>query len=174
MGEAHKRIRELMRASGKPVYGFADEMACSAAYHLASACREVWTTEAGHVGSVGVILCTVDESAALDKAGVKLRYLVTGARKADLHPGQPVTEEVLSVAQAKVDKLGRQFFRAVAHARGKAPGGRRMSDPAAVKALQAGVFVGTDAVAAGLADGVASWPKFLSYVKAAVRMGQAA
>lgn len=174
MGAAHRRIRDLMKAYSKPVYAFADEMACSAAYHLASACREVWGDEASHLGSVGVILCTVDETAALDKAGVKIRYLVTGARKADLHPGQPVTDEALSVAQAKVDKLGRQFFRAVAHARGKAPGGKRLAGPAAVRALQAGVFVGNDAVAAGLADGIASWPKFLGYVKAAVRMGQAA
>lgn len=169
MGEAHRRIRELKKSSGKPVYAFADEMACSAGYHLASACTELWTTEAGHIGSVGVILCTVDESASLEKMGIKIRYLVTGARKADLHPGAEVTPEVLSVAQAKVDKLGRQFFRAVAHARSKTPGGKALADPAAVRALHAGVFVGDDAVAAGLADGIASWPKFLGYVKTAAR-----
>lgn len=174
MGEAHKRIRTLVEAYGKPVYAFADEMACSAAYHLASACSEVWTTPAGHVGSVGVILCTIDETKALDKAGVSVDYVVSGARKADLHPGSPVTEQVRAVAQAKVDKLAGQFFRAVASARGKAPGGSALADAAAVQALQAGVFVGDDAVAAGLADGIASWPEFIGYVKRAIRMGQAA
>lgn len=162
MGETHKAIRRMQKATGKPIFAFADEMACSAAYHLASACREVWTTEAGHVGSVGVILCTIDETGALDKAGVKIRYVVSGARKADLHPGQPVTDEVIGVAQAKVDILAGQFFRAVAKARGMTP--------EAVEALQAGVFIGADAVSKGLADGIASWPRFLSLVKDVARL----
>jgi ClpP class serine protease len=168
MGECHKAIRRIIAETGVPWYAFADEMACSAAYHLASACTEVWTTEAGHVGSVGVILCTIDESKALEKNGIAVRYVVTGARKADMHPGAPITDEVLDVAQAKVDKLGRQFFRAVARARGKAPGGAALADPKAVAALQAGVYVGSDAVRVGLADGVTSWGKFLALVKGAV------
>lgn len=171
MGEAHKALRRLSVEYGKPLFGFADEMACSAAYHLISACREVWTTEAGHLGSIGVILCTVDETARLEKEGVAVRYLVTGKRKADLHPGTPVTDEVAAVAQAKVDKLGRQFFARVAKSRGKAPGGSALASPDAVRALQAAVFVGGDAVAAGLADGVASWWEFLALVKGAVGQG---
>ena len=169
MGEAHKAIRRLTKRTGKAVYAYADEMACSAAYHLASACSEVWTSEAGHVGSVGVILCTVDETARLEKDGVAVRYLVTGERKADLHPGTAVSGSVVDVAQAKVDKLGRQFFRAVAKARGAAPGGAKLATPEAVRALQAGVFVGNDAVAAGLADGIASWDAFVGVVKASIR-----
>lgn len=167
MGEAHKALRRLAVEYGKPLYGFADEMACSAAYHLISACKEVWTTEAGHLGSIGVILCTVDETKRLEKDGVGVRYLVTGERKADLHPGTEVTEEVADVAQAKVDKLGRQFFRRVARSRGKAPGGSALSTPEAVRGLQAAVFVGGDAERAGLCDGVASWWQFLALVKAA-------
>jgi ClpP class serine protease len=168
MGETHRAIRRLQADfPGKPVYFFADEMACSAAYHLASACREIWTTPDGHLGSIGVILCTVDESAALEKQGVSVRYLVTGKRKADLHPGQPIDDEVLRVAQAKVDKLGRHFFRAV----GKARGDKGLTAEAA-EALQAGVFIGRDAVKVGLADGVESWDGFLRLVKRAVGIGQ--
>jgi len=160
MGEAHKAIRRARKTYGKPIYAYADEMACSAAYHLASACDEVWLPEAGQVGSVGVILCTIDESEALKRAGVAVRYVVTGERKADLHPGQPVDDAVLEVAQQKVDFLGGLFFRAVARARGMSP--------EAVQGLQAGVFHGFDAVQAGLADGVAGWPKFLAIVRAAI------
>ncbi len=161
MGEAHKAIRALSKKYGIPIYAYADEMACSAAYHLASACAEVWTSEAGVLGSVGVILCTIDETKALEKAGVAVRYVVTGARKADMHPGQPVTDDVLDVAQAKVDYLGALFFKAVAKARGLAP--------KAVEGLQAAVFHGPAAVAAGLADGVAGWDAFFQYVKDSVR-----
>lgn len=160
MGECHKAIRAMRARYGKPIYAFADELAASAAYHVASACDELWLPEAAEVGSVGVILCTIDETAALEKAGVAVRYLVSGARKADLHPGQPVTDEVVKVAQAKVDHLAELFFRAVARARGLTP--------AAVKGLEAGVFFGPAAVEVGLADGVAGWAKFLSYVKGAI------
>lgn len=168
MGEAHKMLRYLSRLYNKPLYGFADEMACSAAYHIVSACREVWTTPAGHVGSIGVILCTVDETKRLEKEGVAVEYLVTGARKADMHPGTAITDAVKAVAQAKVDKLGRQFFRRVARSRSQAPGGAALSTPEAVRALQAGVYVGNDAQRVGLVDGVSGWREFLGYVKAAV------
>jgi signal peptide peptidase SppA len=157
MGALHKRIRAMRAQYDKPIYAYADAQACSAAYHLASACDEVWLPDDGEVGSVGVILCTVDESKALEKQGLAVRYVVTGERKADLHPGQPVTDEVIAVAQQKVDYLGSLFFGAVAKARGMTP--------AAVEALEAAVFTGPAAVEAGIADGVASFEEFLDIVR---------
>lgn len=161
MGEAYRALRKLSEDTGKPIYAFADELAASAAYHIASAASEIWTPRAGQLGSIGVILCTVDETAMLNELGIKVRYLVTGARKADMHPGQPVDNEVLKVAQAKVDFLGRLFFEAVGESRGVAP--------AAVEALDAAVFYGEEATRKGLADGVAGWAEFLSIVKSAIR-----
>lgn len=161
MGECHRQLRAMSERYGKPLYAYVNEQACSAAYHLASACSEIWLPEAGLVGSIGVILCTVDETAALEDAGVSVKYVVTGKRKADMHPGQPVTDEVLRVAQEKVDYLGELFFAAVGSARGMAP--------AAVEGLEAAVYHGPEAVRTGLADGVAGWAKFLGYVKAEIR-----
>lgn len=158
MGETHNEIRRLQKGYGKEVVAYLNQMACSAAYHVASACAEIWMPAEGVAGSIGVILCTIDETVALEKAGVAVRYVTTGARKADLHPGAPVTDEVLKVAQAKVDLLGDMFFEAV--------GSARDLSPATVKGYQAAVFVGQEAVDAGLADGLASWSKFLSLVRA--------
>jgi signal peptide peptidase SppA len=160
MGQLHRAIRRLRAEIGKPVIAWVDEMACSAAYSLASACDEIWTPPEAVVGSIGVILCTIDESAALEKAGVAVRYVVTGRRKADLHPGAPVTDEVLKVAQAKVDELGARFFASVAQSRGMTP--------ASVEALQAAVFMGPAAVAVGLADACADWPEFLGTLRGAL------
>ncbi len=157
MGEMHKSLRAMRVGYGKPLYAYVDEQACSAAYHLASACDEIWLPESGEAGSVGVILCTVDETKALDQQGIAVRYVVTGGRKADMHPGTEITDEVLTVAQEKVDYLGTLFFAAVAKA-------RRMT-PAAVEALDAGVFQGQKAVEKGLADGVSSWAEFISTVR---------
>lgn len=160
MGEANRALRRIRAQYGKPLYAYVDEQACSAAYHVACACDEIWGPEACVVGSVGVICCTIDETAALERAGYSVRYVVTGERKADMHPGQPVTDEVLRVAQEKVDYLGGLFFKAVSRSRGLAP--------AFVKGLQAAVFHGPKAVETGLADGVASWPKFLDTVRSSI------
>ena len=158
--EARKGLRALVKKYGKPLFCYAKEMACSAAYSLACAASEIWLPEAGQVGSIGVILCTVDESKRLEKEGVAVRYVTSGKRKADMHPGSPITDEVIEVAQAKVDHLAGLFFRSVARS-------REMS-PEAVEALQAGVFCGFDAVQAGLADGVAGWSKFLGYIRSVI------
>lgn len=160
MGEAHKELRRLRALYDKPLLCYVDQMACSAAYCVASACDEIWTPNEAQLGSIGVILCTVDETGALEQAGVRVRYVVTGARKADLHPGSAVTDEVLRVAQSKVDYIGTLFFDAVAQSRG-------MSAPA-VSALQANVFHGLEAVEIGLADEIASWNEFLDLAKQAI------
>lgn len=160
MGEAHKHLRSMIKKYGKDVYFYADQMACSAAYNLASACTEVWTSEEGVLGSIGVILCTIDETKRLEKEGTAVRYVVSGKRKADLHPGQPVSDDVIDVAQGKVDALAKMFFKAVGRARGM--GWRDVRD------LEAAVFMGEDAKRAGLCDGIASWPKFLRLVKRSV------
>lgn len=170
MGENHRAIRRLQKQYRKDCYAFGDELMCSAAYNLGSACKEVWTTPEGHIGSVGVILCTVDETKRLERDGVAVEYLVTGKRKADLHPGTAITSDVKAVAQAKVDKLGRHFFRSVARARAHAG----LDTPEKVRALQAGVYVGKDAVKNGLADGVCSWDSFLRIVKRAANQSKRA
>lgn len=157
MLSAHRALRALRRKHGKPIVAYVDEMAASAGYGLASGCDEIWGPAEMVVGSIGVILCVVDESARMKKEGIEVRYVVTGSRKADLHPGAPLTDEVIGVAQAKVDELGGAFFAAVARARGM--------KPAAIEGLEAAVFMGDAAVQAGLADGVSDWPEFLGTLR---------
>ena len=157
MGQAHRAIRRLQRETGKPVIAWVDETACSAAYNIACACSEIWMPPEAQVGSIGVILCTIDESEHLKKEGIAVRYVVSGKRKADMHPGAPITDDVLREAQGKVDQLADAFFAAVARSRGMTP--------AAVAALEAAVFVGETAVEVGLADGVSDWPAFLGTLR---------
>lgn len=157
MGQAHRAIREMRKASGKPIVAWVDELAASAAYNIASACDEIWMPPEAAVGSIGIITCAIDESAKLEKEGVAVRYFVTGRRKADGQPGAPMTDEVAQVIQSKVDALGEAFFATIGRARGM--------KPAAVRALEAAVFMGTAAVEAGLADGVSDWPAFLGTLR---------
>lgn len=166
MVEIHGLILAMRKKYRKPIYAYGSGMVCSAAYNIASACTEIWAAEDAVIGSIGVILCTVDETKRLEKEGYAVRYVVTGARKADMHPGSEITDEVLRVAQSKVDYLGALFFRSVAKARGKTP--------KEIAALEAGVFYGPQAGARGLADGVASWSAFVKLATAAINATSAA
>lgn len=158
--EAARAMRRMRREHEKPLVAYVDEVCCSAAYWLASACDEIWSPETGQSGSIGVVLGVVDTSEHMKKEGVAIRYLTSGARKADLAPGASITEAALAEAQRKIDYLAGLFFSDVAKARGK--------KPAEIQALQAGVFHGLQAAELGLVDAVASWPKFLDTLRQSI------
>lgn len=160
MIEAAKSIRGIAAAASKPLYAYADECACSAAYGLACAASEIWTAETGEVGSIGVILPVYDVTGANRKAGIVVELITTGDRKGDGHPDKPLDDGVRAALTERVNAIAVPFFRLVAKARGMSTG--------AVKALQAGVRTGPAAVEAGIADGVASWDQFMALVKSAV------
>lgn len=158
--EAHRAIRRMRADTGKPLFAYSNESCYSAAYWLACAADEIWLPPTGGVGSVGVIAEAVDVTGANDKAGVRIELVTSGTQKADGHPERPLTDDILGRVQARVDKLASIFFASVAAS--------RRIKPAAVAALQAGTFLGDDAIAAGLADGIAGFDDFLDTVRSAV------
>jgi hypothetical protein len=88
---------------------------------------------------------------------VRVELVTTGARKADGHPDRPLTPEILAVIQARVDQIGKIFFASV--------GESRAMKPAEIEKLQAGTFLGKEAEASGLADGVFGWDEFIDAVR---------
>lgn len=144
--EAVRAIRAAAAAADKPVVALCDEMACSAAYALASACDAIVVPDAGILGSVGVIQTLFDCSKMLDEAGIKVNYITSGERKADGAPYQPLSKDARDAFQSEVDHLAGIFAQEVSVGRGMTP--------KTVLALEAGVFLGTEAVAKKLADRV--------------------
>ncbi len=130
----------------KPVYAIASEACLSAAYALACGAERLFVTQTGAVGSVGVVAVHVDQSGADQKAGLHFDYVTAGDRKADANPHAPLTDEARATLQTEVDRLYGLFVGLVARNRGLTE--------AQVRGQQAGVFFGTNAVAAGLADQV--------------------
>lgn len=156
MASTSRAIRRKADRLGKPIFAYADEQICSAAYGLACAADEIWGPPTAEIGSVGVILPVVDQTEANAAAGIRVELLVTGARKGDGHPDKPLDDAAIDALQARVDAIGADFFDLVAEARGMSP-----ED---VAALQAGVFMGAEAVDRGLADGVADWQTFFDLI----------
>lgn len=133
----------------KPVMAIANGMAASAAYAFASGAGRLLTIPSGIVGSIGVVMLHLDQSARLAEAGVKPTLVFAGAHKVDGNPFEALPEGVRADLQAEVDGFYEQFVASVAAGR---PG---MSE-AAIRATEARIYVGEDAVKAGLADGVST------------------
>lgn len=155
--EAHKRIRRIRAKYDKPIYAYSDEQMSSAAYGIGSAADEIYLPETGSAGSIGAITSLEDRTKANAKAGIVRRVIATGKRKGDGDPNKPMTKDVIDAVQERVDYIGNAFFRSVAKARGLSV--------SAVRALEAEVFQGKNAVKAGIADGVMGWDAFLAKVR---------
>ena len=155
--EAHRQIQALKKKYNKKLYAYSNESMYSAAYSIGSAADEIVVPETGGVGSVGVICSLLDKTKQNEQMGLDIRLLTTGARKADTQADRPFTDDVIESIQSRVDYLGNVFFKCVAKARGV--------KPKAIKALEAGVFMGQEAIDAGLADRVSGWYEFINTVK---------
>jgi len=152
--ECARKLRTMTAAKGKRLVAYVDECAASAAYALACGASEIYLPASGRVGSVGVIQCAFDETAADAKNGLKVAVITSGARKADGNTHVALTPESQAEMQRNVDTLAALFFAHVAESRGMIP--------MDVQAMQAAMFTGADAVSAKLADGVVSWDALLS------------
>ncbi|MCM5689143.1 S49 family peptidase [Sinorhizobium meliloti] len=135
-------------AQEKPVLAVLTEHACSAAYLLASAATGSVIPKTGLAGSVGVIMLHVDYSKALDKAGVNITPIFSGARKNDYSPYEALGEDVYKKAVAEADTVRDMFVEAVARYRN----GRVTAH--ALRNTEAETFMGADAVKMGLIDEV--------------------
>jgi signal peptide peptidase SppA len=140
---AMARTKEI---SGKPVVAYADEMAASAAYAIASIADHIMLPQSGRVGSVGTVITLVEQSKMLHDVGLRVEVIATGKQKTDGHPAIPLSEEVIARFRATADHLNAIFVGQVAQSRGMAP--------EKVLALEAGMYMGDKGVASGLADSV--------------------
>jgi signal peptide peptidase SppA len=130
----------------KPIWALLDEMACSAAYALASACERVTVPRTGISGSIGVVTMHVDFSKALEKEGIAVSFIHYGARKIDGTDALPLSKEARERIQRDIDATGDLFVATVAR--------NRKLQAKAVRDQEADTFQGAAGIAAGLVDAV--------------------
>lgn len=154
LNEAVFAIRRMSDSAGIPLVAYADELAASASYAIACACRGgLFLPRSAVAGSIGVISTMFDQVEADKKMGVRVVTITSGARKADGHPHVTLSDAAITAEQGRVDAMAKQFFRLVADV--------RPLSPKAIRGLEAGIFLGEDAVKAQLADDVLSWPELI-------------
>ena len=130
----------------KPVWAVADEEAFSGAYAIASAAERLIVPRTGGLGSIGVVALHVDRSARDAMEGFRTTTVYAGAAKNDFNPHETLKDGARQTLQAEVDRVYRLFVETVARNRGLTAD--------AVRATEARLYFGEDAVRAGLADEV--------------------
>ena len=111
--------KEIRKARGtKPIVAVADYLMASGAYWLASQADEIVVSESSQVGSIGVFLEHVDESAKNAKEGVDPTLIYAGKRKTDGNPNEPLSDSARAHLQSIVDDHYQMFTSDVAAGRG--------------------------------------------------------
>jgi signal peptide peptidase SppA len=139
-------LGDLIFNSSKPVVAFGNGMITSAAYWIGSAASSVIIEETAQAGSIGVLMVHYDFSEQDRQQGMKRTYLSAGKYKALGNDSEPLTREARAVFEEQLDYYYTLFVNAVAR--------NRQADPGTViEAMAEGrIFIGSQAVEAGLAD----------------------
>lgn len=137
------------RSGGKPIWAFANEMSCSAAYANSCVCDRVFMPETGIIGSVGVWTLLANFVGAMDKSGIETSLRRAGERKARGGPYEKWDQDTLDKIDAWLDQTWTIFADVVAQ-------GRPGMSVKAVKDLEGDWFPGVDALDTGLIDGIGS------------------
>lgn len=144
-------------AAEKRVVTLAGGLMTSAAYWIGSAANEVYIEDGTTlVGSIGVIATHVDVSRREELAGEKVTHITAGKYKAIQSPHAPLSAEGRQTMQEQVDYLYSLFVDVVANHRGVSVEQvlRDMAD--------ARIFIGQQAIDAGLVDGVSTLDKLIA------------
>lgn len=141
---------DLVFSIEKPTVAFCADMACSAAYAIASSCDTIIGTQTCDTGHIGVLATFLDVNQALENEGVKFHYVTApeGGHKADGNLGVPVSKAMLDRTQKEVNETYEIFVNVVQR-------GRPMTD-AAIRETKALSFRKEASLSLGLIDKVAS------------------
>jgi capsid assembly protease len=139
------------RGKGKPILALGDGTMASAAYWIGSAADRVYASDkSAMIGSIGVVANHEDYSQAEKNAGVKVTTISAGKYKAVANSHEPLSADGRAVIQSMVDHIYTNFVESVARNRAVTP------TTAAERMADGKIFLGHNAVAAGLADGIST------------------
>jgi len=140
----------IYESRGKiPIVAHTDGTMASAAYAIGSAADKIYISgNTTQVGSIGVITTHYDYSEQDAKRGIKITHITAGKYKAVGADSKPLSQEDREIIQAEIDYLYTGFVEDVGRNRG-------VSVEKVISEMADGrIFIGKQAVKAGLVDGV--------------------
>jgi ClpP class serine protease len=159
--ETANEIRAIADANDMTLIGYADEYACSAAYALICVCDTVIANPSSELGSIGVLIALMDQSKALEMAGLKPIFITAGDDKVPFAEDGSFKESFLEELQADVDRLNAEFVAHVSKYTGL--------DAKTIRGFQARSYDGATAVSLGLANAVMTNSQFAAFVAQATQ-----
>jgi len=139
-------IRRAAAEFDGPTVAYAEDMAASGGYWIASGCDEFHAREGSVVGSIGVNGARLGRTELAEKVGLDYRQLVAGEYKDAGTPWLELDEDSEAYLQGLIDDSYDLFVETVAEARDL--------DPEFVRDTEARVYLGAEAGEEGLVDAV--------------------
>lgn len=158
-------VRGIRQRGQTRTVAVADPLMASAATWIATAADKVYAIESADVGSIGVLNSYADLSEYYANMGIKIDVLRTPDKKARFSGVEPMTDAMRETMQARIDEAYQSFLVAMAENRG-------VSVQHVESRFGGGEVMGSsDAVAAGLIDGIASIDDMVGQLLDAAKTG---
>lgn len=151
-----EEIRAICDEHNIQLIGYADTIAASAAYALISICDQVVANPSASLGSIGCVVCLMDDHKMMDKMGLKRIFITSGESKVPFAEDGSFKESFLEEIQADVDRLNLEFAEHVHRYTGL--------DVKTIMGFEAKVFDAKRAVELGLANRVMTNREFTDFV----------
>lgn len=116
--ELYGAIQRVRKEKKKPVVALLGDVAASGGYYLAAGCDKVVAHPGTLVGSIGVIMNSMNVEKLFDKIGVKTDPIKSGKHKDIGSATRPMTPEEKQILQGLIDNAYGQFLGAVMEGRG--------------------------------------------------------
>ena len=155
-------MRAMADKHGVYMIAYVQSVAASAAYALAVMADEVIAHPQAQVGSIGVLVALMNNSKALEQAGISRTFITAGANKIPFDASGEFREGFLAEIQTQVDELYDQFCEHVSSYTGLSV--------EEVKATEASCFSGPTAMKMGLVNKIMNNEDFATYLT--TRQGQ--
>lgn len=146
--EALKYLKNLKEKYPKPIIASFRSMAASGGYYISMIADKIYANESTLTGSIGVISQFVNLSGLMDKYGVKMYTIKSGANKDSLSPFREPREDELEYWQNMTKDFVLQFINVVEEARGDKLKGNRE------EIFDGRIFSGKTALDIGLIDSI--------------------
>ncbi len=158
--ELYLKLMDYKETTGRPVYAAIESYAASGGYYEACAADKIYANRNAITGSIGVIMGEfIDLSGLLDRLGVNVSYITSGANKSMGNSYQPLTEEQKAIYQSICNEYYDRFVKIVVE-------GRNLDEGTVRKLADGRIYSASQALQHGLIDGLESFDDTVSRMTA--------
>lgn len=157
----HALMRFKAREDQPKVFSFTRDLAASGGYYVALAADQIMAEPTAVVGSIGVIMQSLNMKGLSEKIGVEDVTIKSGKNKDLLNPFKTPEPEQLTLLQEVIDDMYDRFRSIVAERRG-------LDDAALDRLADGRIFSAELAMQEGLIDGIGYWQDVLDEVQSAL------